>query len=151
MRLKQQRRWAAWCRSNDSRSNKMGSLRRRTGDKVEPRRANHDAVNRTALHRSAWRKLGGADRFGCRWRIPSAVSLVDHGWTIRREISECFSAARRRLRRAQAAMAGLRPDVLLCHALQWRWWNGSQDHVLRSLQVRASLEISDQTRETGEI
>ena len=37
----------------------MGSLQRRTGDKVEPRRANHDAVNRTALHRSAWGNLGG--------------------------------------------------------------------------------------------
>ena len=67
----------------------MGSLRRRTGDEVEPRRANHDAVNRTALQRSAWRNLGGADRFGCRWRIPSAISLVDHGWTIRRKISKC--------------------------------------------------------------
>src|SRR5713101_4355907 len=143
MRLKQQRRCAAWCRSNDSRSNQMGSLRRRTGDKVELRRANHDAVNRTALHRSAWGNVGGADRFGCRWRIPSAISLVGHGWTIRREISEWFGAARRRLRRAQAPMAGLRPDVLLRHALQWRWRNRSQDHVLRSLQIRPSLEISD--------
>src|SRR5258707_14310381 len=111
----------------------MGSLRRRTGNEVESRRTNHDPVNRTALHRSAWGNVGGTDRFGCRWRIPSAISLVDHGWTIRREISECFGAARRRLRRAQAPMAGLRPDVLLRLALQWCLRNRSQDHVLTPL------------------
>src|SRR6266403_1342230 len=50
-----------------------------------------------------------------------------------------------------SAVAGLRPDVLLRHALQRGWRDRIQDHVLRSLQVRASLEVSHQARQTGEI
>ena len=47
-------------------------------------------------------------------------------------------------------MAGLRPDVLQRDALQRRQRGGSEDDVLLTLPIRAALEISDQTRETGE-
>jgi hypothetical protein len=49
------------------------------------------------------------------------------------------------------AMAGLRPDVLLRNALQRGERRRSQDHVLRRLQICASLEISNQARETRQV
>src|SRR5215468_9971472 len=121
----------------------MGSLRWRTGDKMEPGRADNDALDRTALYRPAWTSLGCADRLGCRWRIYPAISLVDYGWPIRGAIPKCLVVARCRLWRAQPAVAGLRPDVLLRDALQRRERGRGQDDVLCSLQIRASLEVSD--------
>src|SRR5262249_11435348 len=83
--------------------------------------------------------------------IDSALSLVAHGWAVRGTISERFSAARRRLREEKPAMAGLRPDVLLRDALQRGERRRIQDHVLRRLQIRASLEISNQARKTRQV
>jgi len=92
--------------------------------------------------------VGGAGGIGHRRRIDSTLSLVSHGRAVRGTISERFSAARRRLREEKPAMAGLRPDVLLRNALQRGERGRGQDHVLRRLQIRASLEISNQARET---
>src|SRR5438093_9413473 len=97
----------------------MGLFRWRPGDEVEPGWADNDAVDRIALYRSAGVCLGRTDRIGRRWRVHSALSVVDHGWTIRRKISERFGIARRRLRRTQSSVAGLRSHVLLRYALQW--------------------------------
>src|SRR5437899_7486220 len=129
----------------------MGLLQRCPGNAVEPRWADNDAAERSALHRSAGNRLDRTCRLGSGRRVNPPLALVDHGWAVRRKVSERIRAARCCLWATQSAVAGLRPHVLQRDALQRCKRCRSKDDVLRTLSLRAPLEVPDQTRETSEV
>ena len=68
----------------------MGLLFRYSPDSMELRWPEHDAVARSALCGSAGNRMGRTGGLSRGRSINSASSLVFHGWTVRRQISECI-------------------------------------------------------------
>src|SRR5436305_4402290 len=75
----------------------VGLLQRAGRSALGQRWSAHDAAERTALHRSGWRRLDRAGGLGRRWRLNPACALVFHGRTLRRKIPQRLRPARCRL------------------------------------------------------